>query len=144
MEKHRLVLRTISYMWDNANYCKNVHHPIPTRENREHHGNFQIKLLSSVFNWVSRYILFQAKVKRAGKETTLYEYPLEHLVVIRDEKVSPFVKFKTNLPIFCFLLDSLRNKRCRTWSSMINCGEIPGHIKSKEFYCQQGKGLVIT
>ena len=24
----------------NVNYCKSVHHPIPTCENREHPGNF--------------------------------------------------------------------------------------------------------
>ena len=40
MEKHRL----ICYNWG----C--VHHPIPTRENREHPGNFQNKSLSSAFN----------------------------------------------------------------------------------------------
>ena len=33
----------------NANYYKSVHHPVPTRENREHHGNFQNKLVSSPF-----------------------------------------------------------------------------------------------
>ena len=27
----------------------NVHHPIPTRENREHPSNFQNKLISSAF-----------------------------------------------------------------------------------------------
>ena len=40
--------------------------------------------------------------------------------VIRDEKVSPFVKFELILPFLCFLLYPLRNKHCRTWSSMIN------------------------
>ena len=42
---------------------KSVHHSIPTRGNREHPGNFQNKSVSSLFNLVSRYILFLAKLK---------------------------------------------------------------------------------
>ena len=34
----------------NLNDYKSVHHAIPTRENREHPGNFQNKLVSSAFN----------------------------------------------------------------------------------------------
>ena len=34
----------------NVNYYKSVHHPIPTRENREHLGNFQNKSVNSAFN----------------------------------------------------------------------------------------------
>ena len=112
----------------NVNYYKSVHHPIPTRENREHPGNFQNKSVSSAFNWVSRYILFLAKLKGRGRPflegarrgITLWDYPQEHLVVIRNEKVSPFVKFGIILPLLCFLLDPLTYKHCRTWSSMIN------------------------
>ena len=37
-------------MWDNVNYYKRVHPPIPTRENREHPGNFQNKSVNSAFN----------------------------------------------------------------------------------------------
>ena len=44
----------------------------------------------------------------------------EHLVVMRNEKVSPFVKFEIILPLLCFLSDPLTNKHCKTWSSMIN------------------------
>ena len=36
----------------NVNYYKSVHQPIPTREYREHPGNFQNKSVSSAFNWV--------------------------------------------------------------------------------------------
>ena len=32
----------------NVNYYKKVHHPIPTRENRENPGNFQNKLVSKL------------------------------------------------------------------------------------------------
>ena len=34
----------------NFNYDKSVHHPIPTRRNRENPGNFQNKSVSSPFN----------------------------------------------------------------------------------------------
>ena len=34
----------------NISYYKSVHQPIPTRENREHPGNFQNKSVSSAFN----------------------------------------------------------------------------------------------
>ena len=75
--------------------------------------------------WVSRYILFLAKLKGKGRPflegarraTMLWNYPQEHLVVI---KVPPFVKYKIIQPLLCFLLDSLRNMHCRAWSSMIN------------------------
>ena len=128
MEKNRYILWTISYMWGNVNYYKSVHHPIPTRENRKHPRNFQNKSASSAFNWVPWYILFLAKLKGRGRPflvgpsrgATLWNYLQEHLVVIRDEKVSPFVKFEKILPLLCFLLDPLTNKHCRTWSSMIN------------------------
>ena len=110
------------------NYYKSVHHPIPTPANREYPCNFQNKSVSSAFNWVSRYIFFLGKLKGRGRSflkgarrvATLWDYPQEHLVVIRDEKVSPFVKFEIILPLLCFLLDPLTRKRCRTRSSMIN------------------------
>ena len=35
---------------DNFSYYKSVHDPIPTRENKEHAGNFQNKSLRSAFN----------------------------------------------------------------------------------------------
>ena len=56
MEKHRLMLQTISCMGrvvgrvDNVNYYKSVHHVIPTCGNKEHPGNFQNKSVSSPFN----------------------------------------------------------------------------------------------
>ena len=34
----------------NVNYDKCVHHPIPTRENREHPDNFQNKSVRSALN----------------------------------------------------------------------------------------------
>ena len=103
----------------NVNYYKSVHHPIPTRGNMEHPGNFQNKSVSSPFNWLSRGEegLF---LKGARRGATLWDYPQEHLVAMRDEKVSPFVKFERILSLLCFLLDSLTNKHCRTWSSMTN------------------------
>ena len=77
---------------------------------------------------MSRYILFLPKCKGRGRpflrgarrEAALWDYPQKFLVVIRDEKVSLFVKFEIILPLLCFLLDPLTNRHCRAWSSMIN------------------------
>ena len=84
--------------------------------------NIQNKSVSSPFNWVSRYILFLAILKGGGRPflegarsgTTLWDYSQEHLVIIRDEKVSRFVKLKIILSHLCFLFDSRTNKHCRT------------------------------
>ena len=57
---------------DNVNYYENVHHPIPTLENREHPGNFQKKSVSSAFNQVSRYILFLVKLKGTRGEKNVF------------------------------------------------------------------------
>ena len=88
---------------DNVNYYKRVHHPIPTRENRKHPGNFQNKLVSSAFDRVSRCIISLAKVKVVRREAKLYDYPQEQFVVRSCEKVSPFVKFEIIRPLLCFL-----------------------------------------
>ena len=62
MENHKPILKTITYMrvggswWGggmgggNVNYCKNVHHLICTRGNREYPGSFQNKSVSSPFS----------------------------------------------------------------------------------------------
>ena len=96
--------------------------------NREHPGNFQNKSASSPFNWLSRYILFLAKLKvrespfmeGARSGAALWNYPKEYLVVIKDEKFCPFLKFETILPLLCCLLEPLTNKNCRIWSSVMN------------------------
>ena len=54
------------------------------------------------------------------KRGHIVRYPQEHLVVMRDEKVSPFVKFEIIQPLLCFLSDPLTNKHCRIWSPIIN------------------------
>ena len=87
---------------DNVNYYKSVHHLIPTRENKEHRGNFQNKSVSSAFKCKSTFN-FQ-----------------EHFVVNWDDKVSPFIRFEITLPLLCFLLDHVTNKHWRIWNSMIN------------------------
>ena len=100
----------------NVNYYKSVHHPIPTRGNREHPGNFQNKSVSSPFSWVSRYIPFLAKWrgeegfcwKVQGRGHTVRLSPRALGCHIRYEKVSPFVKFEIILLLLCFLLDSLQ------------------------------------
>ena len=76
---------------------------------------------------MSRYILFLAKLKRRGclfledgRRGPHLRLLQEHSVVIRDEKVCPFMKFKIIVPLLCCLLEPLENKHCRAWSSMIN------------------------
>ena len=103
----------------NVNYYKSVHHPIPTLLFSE-----QISKLSPV-NYVCRYIFFMASLKRRGRPKrglhwAHWDYPQEHMVVMKDEKVCPFVKFDIILPLFCCLLYPLINEHCRTWSSLIN------------------------
>ena len=73
-------------------------------------------------------MLFLAKLKWKGRPFlerermggTFLDYPLEHLVVTRDEKVFRFVKFEIIKTHLCFLLDPLTNKHYKTWSSMRN------------------------
>ena len=54
------------------------------------------------------------------KGSILWDYPREHLVVIREEKITPVVKFEIILHLLSFLLHLLTNKLCRTWSFVIN------------------------
>ena len=54
------------------------------------------------------------------KGSHIVRYPQEHLVVIIEEKISPFVKFEVILHLLCFLLHLLTGKPCKAWSSMIN------------------------
>ena len=62
-----------------------------------------------------RYVLFLAKLKirerpfleGARKGDALWDYPNERLVVIKNERICPFVKFEIILPLLCCLLDPL-------------------------------------
>ena len=96
----------------NVNYHKSVHHPIPTlpvgiRNTQE---IFKTNQNSSPFNWVSRYVLFLAKVKGKGRPSlegatrgaTLWDYPQEHLVVIKRWKSLSFCEISNNptFPLF--------------------------------------------
>ena len=51
----------------------------------------------------------KAFLEDAKRGTTFWDYPQQHLVVIRDAKVSPFVKFEIIVLLPCFLLDLLRD-----------------------------------
>ena len=113
----------------NVNYCKSVHHPIHTVPVGI--GNtlaiFKTKqktllsvecpgIFSSWPNWRGEEGLFWGCRKGAA----LWDYHQEHLVVIRDEKVCPFVKSEIILPLRCFLWDPLTNKHCRARNFLIN------------------------
>ena len=125
----------------NVNYYKIVHHPITTRGNREHPGNFQDKSVSSPLDQVCRYILFSAKLK-GRRRPFLGEHcditPKSTWLSWERWKSLPFCEVWIIQPVLCFLLDHLTNKHCWIWSSYI---EIPGPFKSKESCCLQGKGL---
>ena len=62
-----------------------------------------------------RYVLFLAKPKirerpfleGARRGAALWDYPKEHLVVIKDERICPFVKFEIIRPLLCSFLDPL-------------------------------------
>ena len=105
----------------NVNYYKSAHKPLPTCGNRVHPDNFQNKSITPPFSWVAKCILFLVKLKGRGRlfskgartGITLWDYPQESLVVIRDEKVSPFVRFEIILSLLCFSLEPLTNKHCR-------------------------------
>ena len=109
--------------------------------NREYPDGFQNKSVRSSFKWMPKYILFLfklkeerrsflllAKLKRRGRPfsevakrgATLWDYPQEHLVVIKEEKFCPFVKFEIILPLLCCLIKPLTNKHCRARSSVIS------------------------
>ena len=96
----------------NVNYYKSVHHPIPKlwlwEQGTSCQFSKQISKLS--FQWsVQIYsVLGQTQGERrpflenARSGTTLWDYPQEHLAAIRDEEISPFVKFKISYPSFVF------------------------------------------
>ena len=105
----------------NVNCYKSVRHHILTVPPGI--GNTLTILLANQY-WVSRYILYLAKFRAIGRfllegvrsGTTLWE----HLVVIRDEKLCPYMKFKIILSLLCFLLHPLTNKQWRTLTFIIN------------------------
>ena len=103
----------------NVNYCKSVHHPIPTRENREHPISKEISKLSIecpgiFFSWSNS----------RGEEGLFWRVqeggPQGEITPESTWLSLLFVKFEIILPFPCFLLDPLTNKHGRTWSSIIN------------------------
>ena len=50
IDVHGISLCLLTTCGGYVNYYKSVHQPIPTRENREHLGNFQSESVSSTFN----------------------------------------------------------------------------------------------
>ena len=135
---------------DNVNYYKSIHHPIPTLSvgiGNTLRNNFQNKWISLYIHskWINQeeyipghsieriqlsvqvYTLLD-QTEEEGKTflggarswAALWDYPQEHLVFIRGEKVCPLVKFEIIIPLLCGLLNAVTNKHCRAWSSMIN------------------------
>ena len=85
----------------------------------------QIRKLSFQLSFQIYSLLGQTEGERKAffggckKGDHIVRYPQEYLVVMRDEKVYPFVKFEIIQPLLCFLSDSLTNKHCKTWSPII-------------------------
>ena len=88
--------------------------------NRECQGSFPNKSVSCSLKLVPKYILLLPKLKGEGRSFWSEQAWNKNLVVMRDEKVCPFVKFELILLLLCCLLYSLTNKDCRAWSFMIN------------------------
>ena len=104
----------------NVNYYKSVHYPIgilPVEKGTKWQFSKQISNFSFQLSFQRYFLLAQTEGK---KRPFLEECKEGHLVDIRDEKVSPFVKFEIILPHHCFLLYLIANKCWRTWNSMIN------------------------
>ena len=98
----------------NVNYYKSVHHPIPilpVGTGTPWQFSKQINKLSFQLSFQIYSLLAQTKgerktfsgwrVQKGGPHCEII--PQEHLVVMRDEKVSPFVKFEIILRLpLCF------------------------------------------
>ena len=86
----------------------------------------QISKLSFLLSVQVHYFLGQSEEERktffggCKKGDALCDYPQEYLIVIKDEKVCPLMKFGIILTLLYCLLDPLTNKHRRAWSSMIN------------------------
>ena len=106
----------------NVNYYKRVHHPILTFPV----GIGNTLAVFQIYNVPVYSLIVQSEeeteafLEGARRGIALWDYPQEHLFVIKDEKVCPFVKFEIILPLLCCQLDPLTNKDCRAWRSMIN------------------------
>ena len=107
----------------NINCRKSVHHPIAC-------GNR--KAMMQVYSFLGQ-TEKERKTFLGGckKGDCIERLPQEHSLMIIYAKV------------FCYSLDSLSDKHCKIWSSMINLWINSGPVKSTESCCQQGKGLII-
>ena len=130
MDKHRFVFKLSLTYGGNLNYYKSFHLPISTlpvgtgstlsifKTNQS--TLFLIEFpdkLSSFPSWRVKKGLFgrvQVKWGRIGRLSP------RALGRYKRWKSLSFCEIWNTLPLLCFLLDSLTNKHCRTWSSMIN------------------------
>ena len=69
-----------------------------------------------------------------------------HLVDIRHENVSSFVKFEIILPLLCFLLDPLTNKHCtqdiELYDKLVDRFQDLSKVKNPAI-SKAGQGLII-
>ena len=111
----------------NVNYYKSVHHSISTLPvgigNTKQISELSFQLSVRVYSLLG-HTEEETKAFFGGckKGSRIVRLTTGLLVVIRDEKVCPFVTFEIILPLLCCLLDPAgsANKHYRAWSSMIN------------------------
>ena len=103
-----------------------VHHPVPSLPLRIGNTlaifktNQQALLSIDCPGIFSSYPNGRPFLGGARRGVVLWDYSQEHLVVIKDEKICPFVKFEMILPLLRCLLVTLTNKHYWAWSFMIN------------------------
>ena len=106
MEKHRLIpMNNLLHVGViNVNYYKSVHRPIPTRENREHPGNFKNKSVSYAFNWhLSFYFLkwnchFSACKRKSLESTSQFSFIF--CINVQCHETTPLYFFSSNIIYF--------------------------------------------
>ena len=115
------------------------------RRNRKSPVCFQKQSVNSSFKWVSKYILFLAKLKVEGRSFLDLSWKLSltyegkglflegtwkgpHCEITTNsiwllwnmKKISSFLQFEIITPPLCCLLDSLKNKQCKAWCFAVN------------------------
>ena len=112
----------------NVNYYKSVHHPIPILPDRIWNTKAVFKtnqyaLLSvecrGMFSFWPKWRGEEGLFEGCKKVATLWDYPQDHLVVIRDESLY-FCEIWNHPTPSLFFITSPYSKHCRTWISMIN------------------------
>ena len=123
----------------NANHWQLVNHSFSTLPL----GIGDTLVIFKTDQWVPKYILFLAKLKRVmvlfwrGQCRMQQEITTKsNWLLLETRKDSPFKKVEKIPHLLCFLLEPLKNQYRRLWNSMIDCvGRSQGVLK--ESSCNQ-------